>query len=141
MESLLLYRYKFPSVLVVYQNITVCIYSIFVLIGYTAKEDLFCSSIDLTETFDDPTPFCTITGMYTSVTAITVIVGVGQSSIMIRLPAPSMHTVLIVKVYNLYLNQIIIFQILTIVGYYYVFIQVHLYNNMPCKFTLYMQEL
>ena len=63
MESLF-YRYKFPSVLVVYQYITVCMYTVFVLIGYTAKEDLFCGSMDLTKSFDDPTPFCTITGMY-----------------------------------------------------------------------------
>ena len=73
MEYLFFCRYKFPSVLVVYQNITMCMYAIFVLIGYAAKEDLFCSSIDLTRSFDDPTLFCTITGMYTSVTAITII--------------------------------------------------------------------
>ena len=55
-------RFKFPSVFIIYQNITVVVYAIFVLVGYTAKEPLFCSSDDVQESLDNPTPFCTIIG-------------------------------------------------------------------------------
>ena len=55
-------RFKFPSVFIIYQNITVVVYAIFILVGYTAKTPLFCSSDDVTESLDNPTPFCTIIG-------------------------------------------------------------------------------
>ena len=47
---------------IIYQNITVAVGAIFVLVGYTAKEPLFCSSDDVQESLDNPTPFCTIIG-------------------------------------------------------------------------------
>ena len=56
------YRFKFPSVFIIYQNTTVVVYAIFVLVGYAAKEPLFCSSDDVQESLDNPTPFCTIIG-------------------------------------------------------------------------------
>ena len=56
------YRFKFPSVFIIYQNITVVVGAVFVLIGYTAKEPLFCSSDDVTESLDNATSFCTIIG-------------------------------------------------------------------------------
>ena len=56
------YRFRFPSVFIIYQNITVAVGAIFVLVGYTAKEPLFCSSDDVQESLDNPTPFCTIIG-------------------------------------------------------------------------------
>jgi len=49
-------------VFIIYQNITVVVYAIFILVGYTAKEPLFCSSDDVQESLDNPTPFCTIIG-------------------------------------------------------------------------------
>ena len=55
-------RFKFPSVFIIYQNITVVVYAIFILVGYTAKTPLFCNSDDVTENLDNPTPFCTIIG-------------------------------------------------------------------------------
>ena len=48
--------------LIIYQNITVVVFAIVVLVGYAAKEPLFCSSDDVTESLDNPTPFCTIIG-------------------------------------------------------------------------------
>jgi len=56
------YRFKFPSVFVIFQTITVSVYLVFVLIAFTNKEELFCSSDDLVENIDNPTPFCTISG-------------------------------------------------------------------------------
>ena len=55
-------RFKFPSVFVIFQTITASVYLVFVLIAFTDKEELFCSSDDLVENIDNPTPFCTITG-------------------------------------------------------------------------------
>ena len=47
---------------IIYQNTTVVVYAILLLVGYTAKEPLFCSSDDVRESLDNPTPFCTIIG-------------------------------------------------------------------------------
>jgi len=55
-------RFKFPSVFVIFQTITVSVYIVFVLIAFTDKEELLCSSDDLVEIIDNPTPFCTIIG-------------------------------------------------------------------------------
>jgi len=54
-------RFKFPSVFVVFQTINVSVFIVFVLIAFTNRE-LFCSSDDLVESIDNPTPFCTIIG-------------------------------------------------------------------------------
>ena len=55
-------RFKFPSVFIIYQTITVTVYAILILIGYTAKEALFCSSDDVRESLEKPTPFCILIG-------------------------------------------------------------------------------
>ena len=60
----LAYRLKFPSVLVLYQDIIVCVHGINVLIGF-ADRKLFCSSEDLAETLYSATasPYCTVSGI------------------------------------------------------------------------------
>ena len=55
-------RFKFPSVFIIFQTITVSVYAVFILIGYTDKETLFCSSDDVVESMNSSTPFCTIIG-------------------------------------------------------------------------------
>jgi len=49
-------------VFIIYQTITVTVYTILILIGYAAKEDLFCSSDDVSETLDKPNFFCNLIG-------------------------------------------------------------------------------
>jgi len=49
-------------VFIIFQTVTVSVYLVFVLIAFTDKEELFCSSDDLVESIDNPTPFCTIIG-------------------------------------------------------------------------------
>ena len=61
---------KFPSVFIVYQTITQYVLLVFVLIGYVDKDKLFCSAPDTTESFENPTVFCTITGTLTTVASV-----------------------------------------------------------------------
>lgn len=55
-------RWRYPSVLVVYQTIPAIVLALLVLVGLCARRDLFCSSRDLFETFLKPTSFCLVTG-------------------------------------------------------------------------------
>lgn len=57
-------RYKFPSVLLVYFLLSPIIFDITYLIRLFGREALFCRSSDLLETIDNPTPFCSFTGLY-----------------------------------------------------------------------------
>ena len=66
------YRFKFPSVFIIFQTITVSVYAVFLLIGYTDKQALFCSSDDVIETLDNPTPFCTIIGWNLEYTVLAI---------------------------------------------------------------------
>ena len=47
---------------IIYQSITVTVYTILILIGYAAKEALFCSSDDVSESLDKPSSFCNLIG-------------------------------------------------------------------------------
>ena len=55
-------RFKFPSVFVIFQTITVSVCTVFILIALIDKEEFLCSSDDLVENIDNPTPFCIIIG-------------------------------------------------------------------------------
>ena len=59
----ILYRFTFPSVLIVYQVITYLVLEVTFLIGLTDREALFCSSQDWLEVQNSRgTPFCTFSG-------------------------------------------------------------------------------
>ena len=59
------FRLKFPSILIIYQDVTVSIYGTVVIIGF-ADRQLFCTSDDLIESYSSKaSPFCTFTGIKT----------------------------------------------------------------------------
>ena len=52
-------RLKFPSILIIYQDVIVSIYGLVVIIGF-ADRQLFCSSDDVIESyFSEASSFCT----------------------------------------------------------------------------------
>ncbi len=57
-----LYRFSFPSVFIVYQTLTLGLFELFVLIGFTDREQLYCSARDLQESVKDASPYCEAIG-------------------------------------------------------------------------------
>lgn len=57
--------------LIIYQDVIMSVHGIFVLIGFMDRR-LFCSSEDLTESYQNPaSPFCTISGnVYVQIDAV-----------------------------------------------------------------------
>ena len=61
------YRFKFPSVFIIYNIFSVGIIKMISFIGTISQKTLFCSSQDLMKTLDNPTVFCTLSGIHTSI--------------------------------------------------------------------------
>ena len=61
------YRFKFPSVFIIYNIFSVGIIEMISFIGTISQKTLFCSSQDLMKTLDNPTVFCTLSGIHTSI--------------------------------------------------------------------------
>ena len=57
------FRFSYPSILIVYQTITFGVFEVFVLVGFMARDTLYCSSQDLEESTNDPTTYCEFMGM------------------------------------------------------------------------------
>ena len=57
-------RFSFPSVFVVYSVIAGGVVEVCLLIGYTDRTSLFCSSRDLAQSAAKETQFCTAQGTY-----------------------------------------------------------------------------
>ena len=66
------YRYKFPSILLVYFLLSPMILDITYLIQLFGREALFCRSSDLLETIENSTPFCSFTGLYITISMIII---------------------------------------------------------------------
>ena len=58
----LYFRYRYPSIFVIYQTIPTTVLAVLVLVGVSARTKLFCRSKDLVESVKNPTPFCIVTG-------------------------------------------------------------------------------
>ena len=58
------YRYRFPSILLVYFLVTPIIFDVTYLIGLAGRDALYCRSSDLLETIEKSTPFCYFTGKH-----------------------------------------------------------------------------
>ena len=57
------FRLKFPSILIIYQDVIISICGTVVIIGF-ADRQLFCTSDDLIESYSSKaSPFCTFTGI------------------------------------------------------------------------------
>ncbi|XP_019850180.1 PREDICTED: uncharacterized protein LOC109580976 [Amphimedon queenslandica] len=52
----------YPSIFLVYMTVGLCILSVFVLVSVIDFKDLYCSSEDLIETFNNSTTYCKVTG-------------------------------------------------------------------------------
>ena len=63
----LTYRFKFPSVFIIYQMFPLGLFEIFLLIAFTDRERLFCSKRDVIGSLANSTPFCTIQGVFRSI--------------------------------------------------------------------------
>ncbi|CAI8022133.1 hypothetical protein GBAR_LOCUS13019 [Geodia barretti] len=57
---------KFPTILVLYTTVTVLYVEVVILVSFMNQLRLFCSSIDLVESFDRPTAYCKFTGVVES---------------------------------------------------------------------------
>lgn len=58
------HRLKFPNIFVVNNSVTVGILNVMLLIGYTDRDGLFCSSRNSNDNFNSSTPFCTAVGWF-----------------------------------------------------------------------------
>ena len=58
------FRFKFPSVFIIYNIFSVGIIEMIFFIGTISQKSLFCSSQDLMKTSDNPTVFCTLSGIH-----------------------------------------------------------------------------
>ena len=63
-DSILIYRFKFPSVFVVYEMFPLGLFEVFLLIAFTDRERLLCSKRDVVGSLQDSTPFCNIQGVF-----------------------------------------------------------------------------
>ena len=57
----MLYRLKLPSVLILYQDITVSVFGALILIGFMDRR-LFCVSENLIKSYTSSSHFCTFSG-------------------------------------------------------------------------------
>ena len=57
------YRFKFPSVFIIYGMLSLNMIEVFDVIGKVDQKSLLCSSQDLMESLDNPTVFCTVSGI------------------------------------------------------------------------------
>ena len=58
------YRFKFPSLFVIYGILSLGMIVFFDLLGKIDQKSLFCSSQDLMKSRANPTVFCTLSGTY-----------------------------------------------------------------------------
>lgn len=54
--------FKFPSIFIVYSPLPIGVFELLLLIGYMDRKNLFCSDIDLEESIQNPTAFCSLQG-------------------------------------------------------------------------------
>ena len=74
-------RLTYPSIFIVYQMVTILIFDFSVLVGRFDQATLFCSSIDLEESFRNPTAFCSFTGSQTSAQfCITILISLQKNT-------------------------------------------------------------
>ena len=53
-----IHRFKYPSILIFFQDIDIIIISSIVILQTCDRDGLYCSSVSLLETLNNPTPFC-----------------------------------------------------------------------------------
>ena len=64
MLLLKLFRLKFPSIFIVYGTIAIGTFEFSVLVGYIDRKTLLCTTRDLMQSIDNPTPFCRFQGKH-----------------------------------------------------------------------------
>ena len=58
------FSFSYPSIFVIYETIPLMIIAALVVVGFSSRRKLFCTSPNLISSIGNPTPFCIITGQF-----------------------------------------------------------------------------